>query len=307
MEAPLHKWKAIFLALRDMGVLFVNLSGGEVTTYSEFDALIAYLQEIELPFYLTSNGVIPKDRLQRIMANKVLMGMKISLDGISPESYLHVRDPVRKNEVIYKTVMNTLKQLKESNIFVEIATLVHSKNVSELMRYPGVLASLGIKKWDLGLLMPEGRGLANKDALTTGLDEFKFDKAFVQKISEEAERHGIFVSFGDLKFETLDKPIFECGAGIDFMSIQYDLSVHPCPLLPYSRFKDKYEFKLNDARDIESAWRSKPFLDWIDQKINGCPTCALRQKCGRCIIQLGEEGKSDPYENISACFHASLS
>ena len=291
------------LALNEMGVLFVNLSGGEATTYPGFEKLIAYLEEIELPFYLTSNGIMSMNILESIIRNKVLMGVKISIDGISKQSYLHVRDPVNKRASIYKTVFKTLKQFKNNDIFIEAATLIHNQNINELKRYPEVLASYGVKKWDLGLLMPEGRGATNKKHLSIGLENLEFDKEFVDEISTEAEKYGVYTSFGDLRFGILEKPIFECGAGVDFMSVQYDMTVFPCPLLQYTKFSKLYGFKMIKPEDIHKAWNSPQFMAWMDQKSYGCPTCALREKCGRCIVQLNEEGKTNSYENLSACYY----
>jgi MoaA/NifB/PqqE/SkfB family radical SAM enzyme len=291
---------------KDMGVAFVNLSGGEATQYPKFGELIKYLEELEMPFYLTTNGIISETMLKKIMANKALMGIKISIDGISEQSYLSIRDPLQKRAIIYKTLFKTLQLLYDNNIFVEAATLIHTGNINELDEYPSMLAKYGIRKWDLGLLLPEGRGAQNKDKLTNGLKAADFDRDFMSRIAHNSEKYGVNTSFGDINFNIADKMVFICGAGIDFMSIQADLSVFPCPLLPYTRFKELYGFRLTDPREIHNVWNSKQFSAWIDQKTYGCPTCALRNKCGRCIIQLSEEGKTDPYENISACYCAMI-
>ena len=287
---------------KNMGVIFVNLSGGEVTTYPKFDELIKYLEELEMPFYLTSNGIISETMLKKIITNKALMGIKISIDGISEQSYLSVRDPLQKRATIYETVFRNLQLLHDNDIFVEASTLIHAGNINELNKYPEVLAKYGIKKWDLGLLLPEGRGAQNKDKLMSGLKTADFDRDFMDRIAHNAEKYGIRTSFGDVNFSIADKMVFICGAGIDFMSMQADLTVFPCPLLPYTRFKDLYGFKVANPKDVRDVWNSKQFSAWLDQKIYGCPTCALRDKCGRCIVQLSEEGKTDPYENISACY-----
>lgn len=302
IEQPLSTWEKIMSILNDMGVLYINLSGGEATTYPGFEKLIAHLEKISMPFYLTTNGIVSENVLGKVIKNKTLLGVKISIDGISQQSYLKIRDPVQKRAVIYETVFNTLRHLKDNDVFVEAATLIHNGNIQELKRFPEVLASYGVKKWDLGLLMPEGRGAANRESLAGGLEGIEFNKRFVDEVSHEAEKQGIHTTFGDLRFGTLEKPIFICGAGTDFMSIEYDMSVYPCPLLQYTRFKNLYGFRMSRAEDIRKAWDSKPFMAWIDQKNYGCPTCALRDRCGRCIIQLSEEGKTDPYEDISACY-----
>lgn len=104
----------------------------------------------------------------------------------------------------------------------------------------------------------------------------------------------------------MDRPIFECGAGWHFMSIQADLTVFPCPILPYTRFKDLYGFQMRTPEDVTKIWDSEPFKLWLDQKTNSCPTCALRDKCGRCAIQADLYGLKSPYESIPACYNTSV-
>ncbi|EQD66901.1 radical SAM domain-containing protein [mine drainage metagenome] len=279
------------------------MSGGEVTTYPQFDKLIEYLEGIGFPFFLTTNGVISKPLLKKIIENRSLMGVKISIDGLSPESYLIIRDPIQKRKAIYDTVITTLETLKENGVYTEISTLVHAGNITELAKYPKVLASYNIKKWDLSLLLPKGRGSENYETLTKGIEKFAADKTVIEEIVKQAHEYDITVSLGDVKFNSIERPIFECGAGWHFMSIQADLTVFPCPILPYTRFKRLYGFEIHAPEDVRETWDSKPFKLWSDQKENGCPTCKLRDKCGKCAIQADLYGLKNPYENIPACYN----
>ncbi|MEM0124059.1 MAG: radical SAM protein [Candidatus Micrarchaeaceae archaeon] len=299
----LSTWKAIFKELYDIGVLYLDLSGGEVTTYPQFDGLIKYLEELSFPFYVTTNGIASQSKLDEITKNKSLMGVKMSLDGLSPESYLMIRDPKQKRKVIYDTAFTTLKRLKESGVYVEISTLVHTGNMMELAKYPEVLSSYNVKKWDLSLLLPRGRGSENYEALTKGIEKFGIDKKILKEIIKKTQEYGITVSLGDTKFKSMKLPIFECGAGWHFMSIQADLTAFPCPILPYTRFKDLYGFKMHAPEDVSEIWNSNPFKLWLDQKENSCPTCKLRNKCGKCAIQADLYGLNNPYENIPPCYN----
>ena len=298
----LSAWKTIFKELYSIGVLYLDLSGGEVTTYPQFNELIAYLEELNFPFYVTTNGIASRSRLDNIIKNKSLMGVKMSLDGLSPKSYLMIRDPIQKRKIIYDTAFATLKRLKENDVYVEISTLVHAGNVKELVAYPKVLSSYNIKKWDLSLLLPKGRGLENYESLTNGVKN-GLDENAVNNIVKKAKEHGITVSLGDIKAQSLKRQVFECGAGWHFMSIQADLTAFPCPILPYTRFKNLYGFNMHRPEEVREIWESHTFKLWLDQKENSCQTCELRNKCGKCAIQADLYGLSNPYADILSCYN----
>ena len=298
---PLSKWETIFKELYDMGVLYLDLSGGEVTTYPQFDELIAYLEELNFPFYITTNGIISQSKLDNLIRNKSLMGVKLSLDGLSPESYLMIRDPIQKRRVIYNTVFATLERLKENGIYTEISTLVHAGNINELLDYPKILSSYNISKWDLSLLLPKGRGLENYKPLIKGIEN-GLSKETLNDILEKANEYNIVISLGDTKPQSSEPQVFECGAGLHFMSIQADLTAYPCPLIPYTRFRDLYGFNISKPEEVRDVWESYPFKLWLDQKENSCPTCALRDKCGKCVVQADLNGIDDPYANIPSCY-----
>jgi len=126
-----------------------------------------------------------------------------------------------------------------------------------LPEYPKILSSYNINKWDLSLLLPK-EGLENYKSLTDGIEN-GLDEKTLNNILEKAKEYGITTSLGDTKPQSTGHQIFECGAGLHFMSIQADLTAYPCPLLPYTRFKNLYGFsihKLEEARDI---WESNQF------------------------------------------------
>jgi len=288
-----------------MNVLYLNLSGGEVTTYKNFEGLITFLNKLGMPFYVTTNGIISEKKLSMLLQSNTLMGVKVSLDGISPESYLSIRDPVKKRGKLFDVVLDTLNNLQANGIYTEVATLIHSNNIHEIIHYPEFLHLRGVDKWILGLLIPRGRGVSNEKLLTRGISTILNNNQFRGEVTSKANDFGVSIDWGDIKFNMRGKPIFECGAGLHYMSIQADMNVYPCPLLPYTRFKEKYNVKLKNFRtDLLDVWHSKPFKYWISQQSYGCPLCLLRERCFRCPIQLDLAGIENPYSDLPQCINS---
>ncbi|MDD3178513.1 MAG: radical SAM protein, partial [Candidatus ainarchaeum sp.] len=255
----------------------VNISGGEPTKYSKFINLIKYLDHIELPYYLTSNGLFSLKKYNLIKKSKMLLAFKISLDGTNPQSHLYIRDPIKKNKKIYNNTLKTLNQLKKDEIYTIVGTLIHSKNYKEILEFPKFLNKLNVKKWIIGPLLSKGRGKNNNKNINSNeiIKLFK-DKKFIKKLNKECIINNIELDLSD--FKTLDKKdyYFKCGAGIHYYHISTYLIAYPCPLLPYTRFAKNYSYKIkNNLNNINKIWNSIQFKNWRIQQIKGCPDCKL--------------------------------
>ncbi|GEM_PF-6502260 len=69
--------KQLLLYFKNQNLIYVNISGGEPTRYSNFEDLIDYLDYIELPFCLTSNGLFSDKLFKKITKSKMLLSVKI--------------------------------------------------------------------------------------------------------------------------------------------------------------------------------------------------------------------------------------
>lgn len=299
-EIPYDFLKKMLYLIKDE-VLYVNLSGGEPTRYSNFINLINYLDKIKLPFYLTTNGIFSDNLFEKIKQSNMLLSIKISLDGITSNSHTYIRDPINKNKFVFKKTIRTIKRFTKDGIFVAVGTLVHSKNYNQLLKFPEFLSNLGVKKWVIGPLLKKGRGKTNElDIDTYKIYELFANSFFLNKLKKQCILYDIELDISDFKLIDGKKYVFECGAGIHYYHISPEKIAYPCPLIEFTKFKQDFGVKLKNPKDITSVWNSKQFKNWRKQQIIGCPNCKLRDYCARCPVQLDVLGKSI-YEDIDFC------
>ncbi len=292
--------KKLFLYLKNQNIIYVTISGGEPTLHPDFKNIINYLDNIELPYCLTTNGLFSNQLVNKIVESKMLLSVKVSLDGITPLSHTFIRDPKRRNKIIFLKTINTIKDLTNKNIFVTIGTLVHSKNYNQLLKFPEYLHKLGVNKWVIGPLLQKGRGHLNKTDIESNAIFKLFCDGFSNKLNKLCDLYNIDLDISDFKRIDGKKYVFECGGGIHYYHISVDKIAYPCPLIEYTKFKPDFSVKLTDPKRVIFVWNSYQFKYWREQQIIGCPNCKLRSKCGRCPIQLDILNKNI-YDDIDYC------
>lgn len=299
-DIPFNFLKKMLYLIKDE-VLYVNLSGGEPTRYSDFINLINYLDKIKLPYCLTTNGIFSDSLFEKIKQSNMVLSIKISLDGITSNSHTYIRDPINRNKFVFKKTIGTIKRFTDEGIFVTVGTLVHSKNYNQLLGFPKFLSNLGVKKWVIGPLLKKGRGETNKlDIDTNKIYKLFANKSFLNKLKKQCVLYDIELDISDFKLIDGKKFVFECGAGIHYYHISPEKIAYPCPLIEYTKFKNDFGVKLKSPKNIIEVWNSKEFKNWRKQQIIGCPNCKLRDKCARCPVQLDLLDKSI-YEDIDFC------
>lgn len=293
----LNNIKKILLNLKKNNVLFVDLSGGEPTTHPDFIEIINYLDYIKLPYYITTNGIFSSKICNSIINSKYIMGLKISLDGISYKSFNFIRNHGKTSKKYFDLCLSNIKKIS-TELDVTACTVLNSQNYNELINFPKTLKKLNVTKWSISPLLYKGRGLINKNSI-----EVDFKKINFKKIQQESKKHNVIISLTDLDRYLFKKDfVFECGAGINFLNIDVDKKIAiPCVLLKYTKFK-KYTYKFNfNNFNIYKIWHSKEFKLWRFQQIKGCSKCKLRDKCWRCPIQ-NDVLNLNILDDVSLCY-----
>jgi len=273
--------KKILYNIKKNNILYIDISGGEPTTHPDFIKIIKYLDNIRLPFYITSNGIFSKKICNAINNSKYIMGVKISLDGITYKSYNFIRNHSDNSKKLFELCLYNIKKLS-SSLDITINTIVHIKNCDELNNYPKILNTLNVHKWIIAPLLYKGRGKLNKTNIEVNIKKINF-----KKIKYNCNRYNINVDLSDFdRYLIKTNFVFECGAGISFMNIDLEKKIAvPCVLLKYTKYNQfwcNFDYKLFDVNKI---WNSVQFDKWRTQQVIGCKDCKLRDKCWRCPIQ----------------------
>lgn len=250
----------------DLGVTFVQLTGGEVATYPYLEYAINYLTSNYVQVNISTSGINCSDEMIETVKriNKTGGFVRISLDGTKTG-----HNEIRQNDKSFDNAVTFLKKAIDNGIHAQVATCVINQSKKELIELTELVKSLGVKRQIFELVYTQGNAKDN------GIESGYNYKEFMDLLNELAKR------FGDDNFEisTEDNEHNKnCGAGYKLYKISYNLEVTPCVTMEYSLGNLKNE---NLCDIIKRNYKSFMNLDVPCKNI--CGDCKQLEKCERCI------------------------
>lgn len=131
-----EKVKEIINQAKILGIKVINFTGGEPTTYNNFEKLIKYAKEKGFKISLSTNGVIDKSKLNTII--KFIDYIDISLD--SHNQIIH--DNIRGVKGAFNKTLETIKILKKNNLKPHINVTICPDNFKSIHKIIPLLSSL---------------------------------------------------------------------------------------------------------------------------------------------------------------------
>jgi radical SAM protein with 4Fe4S-binding SPASM domain len=300
------EWCRVFSEMSDLGVFFINIAGGEPTIHPEFPRIIDHLADIGLHFILTTNGLCDARSLQAIRrAADYIVGLKISLDGPTPESHARIRvgpDYLGRDRYFEKT-METVNAVAGSGIPLTIATCLHDANIGLIGEFKALIKEIHPVSWFISTIAPNGRAKQFYSEIFAPDSEYDF--AYWAALKEDCRRDGISVRFIDMPTaigaaETV--AAFSCPAASSFCEINSDGLVSPCPLSRVNIPPSLLEFPNIRERSLSDIWRTHTsFATFRSWRTQGCSGCSALSGCGRCVAQSIEWFDGDPYQPTPFC------
>jgi AdoMet-dependent heme synthase len=263
--------KSALRQLKQLGVLFLVFTGGEIFLRKDILELCAYARSLGFDLRLFTNSLLLDEKLVRELSALNLSGVEVSLYGrkTSHEAITGLKGSFEKT-------LGSIGLLKKHNIRVTIKTPLMDINFKDL---PWLIKKAKTLNTTLRIdptISPTNSG--NKDILAHRLTQKQF-KAVYEEINEKASHIKRTEQAIDLS----------CSAGKNFFSISSDGTVYPClqlmlPLgnLQRSRLKDI----LAADNKILHNLRCLTIAD-----LESCSKCRLSSFCARCPgLALLEEG-----------------
>jgi len=125
----LVKWIKAFDIMKNRGVGFVVLFGGEPTLRDDLPYMVEYLNEIEMPHTIITNGIrLMKDEkyYEHLIASKPF-GISTSVNALKAEDVFHDN---KKSEIGGELLLKLKKDLPECDLVANMA--VTRKNIGQL-------------------------------------------------------------------------------------------------------------------------------------------------------------------------------
>ncbi|MDD5546644.1 MAG: radical SAM protein [Candidatus Omnitrophica bacterium] len=268
-EFSYEKARSVIDELKNMGCLYLTLSGGEVLMRDDFFDIASYAREQGFALRLMTNATL---------VDETVSGKIASLHPLAVETSIYAADKGLHDAITFSpgSFDKTIKAatlLREKNIKVVLKFLIMNDNIEEFRAVESLAGEIGADfVFDYCVV---GRNDGSKGPLKYRLNEEKIKDFFVSNSIP-------------LKKREADGDALLCIAGFNNIFITPHLDVYPCIGLNV-KLGNLHEEKLGDI------WRSSEGLKFVRNiklpDLPECKRCGLVQFCFRCSgIALSEDG-----------------
>jgi len=152
-EIPLNKVKELIDELSKMKVIQVIFSGGEPFIRKDIFEILDYSTMKGIPdLIVVTNGLLLNEKKIEKLKKTGIKKITVSLDGLK-ESHEKIR-----GEGTFEKTLDAIKKLVNNNFEVKVTITLNKLNKNDVAKLSALLEEMGVKKINVGNLMPCGRG-----------------------------------------------------------------------------------------------------------------------------------------------------
>ena len=282
-ELSFDKIHSVASEIKQLGCRHVHVTGGEPLLRPDWDDLCRDFAEIGLRTSLITNGtLLDQERLDRALdAGVGVMG--ISLDGLQA-THDSIRLRPGAGSSPWRLAVAAIERALP-RIETVVITAVNRRNLAELPTLHEHLAQMGVKRWQVQLVVPVGRALEIPKPFVIAPSDLEELTKFIVDVRSSGKPPRVDASdtigyFTEREVGMRGAPGAPslwtgCQAGIRSMAITYDGRVRGCSIMPP-------EFDAGDVNDETMA------TIWNDAERFAYSTrfdaAKLAGPCGRCKV-----------------------
>lgn len=251
------------------------VTGGEPLLREDFFEIMGYAHSLGFPWGMTSNGTLITKEIAHRLKECGMRTISISVDGLK-ESHEWFRQSIGSYDKTIKGIQNLLE---EQFNHVQITTVVHAKNFSELEQMYDEFSKLGVKSWRVINIEPIGRAKEQPELLLTN-EQYKQMFDF---IISHRNKGKMTVQYGCSHYLGLDYErevrqwYFLCNAGVYTASITYNGDIISC--LDVERRPELIQGNIRRDKLID-IWKNKFEIYRNDfRKVGKCASCEHFKYC----------------------------
>lgn len=257
--------------------VMICLSGGEPMLHRDFFKICGKIVQSGFPWGMTTNGMLIGAKEAHALKELGIGSITVSLDGMKGS-----HDWLRDRPGSFERTSEGIRFLIREGIPVQVTTVIHRGNLSELNDIYEYVAALGADSWRVINIEPIGRALQNKDLLLSQEELLSLlgwirQKRFSRDTAIDV-RYGCshYLSY-DLEREVRDN-YFLCGSGIYVGSILCNGDIYSC--LDIERRPELIQGNIKTDRFSE-VWRHK-FREFRRDRTESCEECRQCPERGFC-------------------------
>lgn len=285
-----EEWLEIGRQMKDAGVLFLLLTGGEPFLYPEFRRLYLGLRELGMIITINTNGTLIDEELAEFFGKNKPRRVNITLYGMDEETYANLCHYPGG----YEKTLRGIRLLREQGVDVRIGGSIVRTNKGDLDKLLDLEAELGVPVRVDTYMMPATRERELPYNIQSRLNPEEAAQARIHALKRVMEPE-LFHEYVCQSVERADHPEpaeakpghMSCMAGQCSFTINWQGEMRPCVILTepaISVFEGGFE----------AAWKyivEETHKILLNEK---CSTCHMRHLCRTCAASaLLETGSYD--------------
>lgn len=256
------KIKSLLSELRQLGVVNVSFTGGEIFLREDLFELIETARSLYMRVFLLSNGTLLNEVKVKRLSNLYISEFSTTLFSLQPE----IHDSITTSKGSLNALLKNLQLLKENNIRVQVKMPIMQTNASSFDEVREYCEQNQFKFFASPMIYSKINGDGSPKCLRVDDENLR---TVVKKIDELNNRKNKLIHETDVP----------CGALFYSFAIDSNGDVFPCNSFPY---KVGSVFESN-VRDIWYKSESLQFIKSIKKTdLQSCTGCNYKNECERC-------------------------
>lgn len=265
--------RRILVEAAEMGVKEVSFSGGEPLLWKKIVNAVDLSKSLGMVAFIYTTGIAPN--AEKIMDQLKDVGLSRAMFSIFGEDAA-AHESITLISGSYVKTLAAAKYLVDIGVDSEFHFVPLSSNYKALMSIANKAKGMGVKRVSVLRLVPQGRGVAIKEAQLSSSQNVELRQIINDLRSED---HDIRVG-SPYNFLMLQKKP-RCHSGIDRLTVTPDSKIYPC-----DAFKQISPGQLNVCEDysdlsknsLQDCWDNSPYLGVI----RDCLMTDFADECSKC-------------------------
>ena len=287
------EWLEIGRQMKDAGVLFLLLTGGEPFLFPDFRRLYLGLRQMGMILTINTNGTLIDEDLAAFLGKYKPRRVNITLYGTEEKTY----EELCHYPGGFEKTLNGIRLLRKNGVDVKVGGSLVKANRDDLDRLIDIGEVLGVPVRVDTYMLPATRERDMPYNMQSRLTPEEAAQARIHALQREMDAEGadLFRQYAAISVERADHPEpaeekpgrMACMAGKCSFTINWQGEMRPCVIL------DEPAVSVFDV-GFEAAWRQiAEATDRVRLNVK-CSTCHLRHLCRTCAAAaLLESGSYD--------------
>lgn len=285
-----QEWLAVGRQMRDAGVLFLLITGGEPLTHPDFKEIYLGMQQLGMIVTVNTNGTLIDEQWAAFFAEHKPRRINITLYGADAEAYhrlCHYPDG-------FERTLHAIQLLKQQGVDVKVSSSLTRANQADWEKVIHIGEKLGVPVREDTYMCPATRERNMPYNQQSRMSPEEAGQVRIKLLRAEMGDELFYQSAAFNLYRTANTPVgdgvpqpMKCMAGSCSFSINWQGHMRPC-VISTAPEVDVFSVGFTEAWNDIVAETAK--LHTSSQ----CAKCTLRQFCNNCVMySLYECGRHD--------------